>query len=409
MKKKQIWNVSLCLVLALACLCGCAGAGTGEAPAEAAEGTAQEAEAPAETAEAEAPANTTAYLSGVNAADYVEIGEYTGVQVEQEKPQVTKEQLDEYLQYILSMSKTTEEVTDRDTVENGDTVSIDYTGKKDGVAFEGGSAEGYPLTIGSHSFIEGFEEGVIGMKVGEEKTLSLTFPENYSNADLAGQEVTFDVKVNSISVSVTPELNDEFAASQGIEGVETAEDLREYVKDALLSEAEASYDADVQSQIIAHLLDEAVLKQDLPEALLARYNQNYVDTLTGYAEQYGMDLATIMQYQGSSPETYLEDIRKMAEDVTKEYLILQLIADRENLGITQEEYVEDVTKRMGAMGYSSVEEFEEAEDEEAFREYLLVQKVVRFLQDNADIREPEIPGDTEDSTQSANNIEEVKP
>ena len=145
-----------------------------------------------------------AYLSEIKASDYVTLGEYKGIEVTQPEPEVTDEYVDSYIEYLRSQRAVAVEVTDRTTVQEGDTVNIDYTGYRDGVAFEGGTAQGDSLTIGSGRFIDGFEEGLIGTSVGETVTLELTFPDNYTNAELAGAAVTFDVTVNSISVSETP-------------------------------------------------------------------------------------------------------------------------------------------------------------------------------------------------------------
>ncbi|MDE7257698.1 MAG: FKBP-type peptidyl-prolyl cis-trans isomerase, partial [Lachnospiraceae bacterium] len=135
-----------------------------------------------------------------------------------------------YIQYyILPNYTTTEEVTGR-AVENGDTANIDFVGYIDGEAFDGGTGTGYDLTIGAHQFIDGFEDGLIGVNIGETVSLNLKFPDPYErNPDLAGVPVIFEVTVNSISKQVTPELNDEFVQTLGIEGCKTEKDLRDYV------------------------------------------------------------------------------------------------------------------------------------------------------------------------------------
>ena len=330
------------------------------------------------------------HLSGIKASDYVTVADYSAVPVEAAAPEVSDDYLDLYVQYQLSMQATYEEITDRDTVESGDTANIDYVGKKDGIAFDGGTASGYNLTIGSNSFIAGFEDGLIGAKVGETVLLNLTFPENYGNTELAGQDVTFDVTVNSIQKYVTPELTDEFAAAQGIAGVSTADAYREFLRSQLMEQAVASYNNEVQGQIIQYLEENSTFQKDPPAEMAERITSTFMETFTSYAQQYGMDLATFMTLQGSAEESYEDDIRDMAMNTTKEYIIMQAIADAENLNISDKEFEEAVAQEAADAGYSSVAEFKKDQDTEAFREYLMVQNVVQFLQEKAVVSNPPV-------------------
>ena len=184
-----------------------------------------------ETAENTEAASVSIYFNEINADEYVTLGDYKGLEVVSNVVTITDADVDAYIEYMLSMSGgALEEVTDRDVVENGDVANIDYIGKKDGVAFDGGTAEGYDLGIGTGTFIPGFEEGLVGVKKGETVDLNLTFPENYSAADLAGAEVVFTVTVNGIYKEVTPEFTDEYVAELGIENISTVEEYRAYMK-----------------------------------------------------------------------------------------------------------------------------------------------------------------------------------
>ena len=160
--------------------------------------------------------NNPAYLKDMDLTKYVTLGEYKGITVEVQSPEVSEAEVDAYIQYVTSSMPATEEVTGR-PVQEGDTVNIDYAGKyaDSGEAFDGGTAQGYDLVIGSHSFIDGFEDGLIGANIGDTLDLNLTFPEDYGHSELAGVDVIFTVTVNSIKVK--PDFDDAYAASLGIE------------------------------------------------------------------------------------------------------------------------------------------------------------------------------------------------
>lgn len=191
------------------------------------------------------------YFDEINSGEYVTLGEYKGLQVVNTVQTIGEEEVDSYIEYMMAAAGgELEEITDRDVVENGDVANIDYVGKKDGVAFDGGTAEGYDLSIGSGSFIPGFEEGLVGVKKGETVDLNLTFPENYGAADLAGAEVVFTVTVNGIYKEIKPEFNNDYVAGLGIENVSTTEEYRAYLKN-MMEENEKQYALqDMQTQLL---------------------------------------------------------------------------------------------------------------------------------------------------------------
>ena len=158
----------------------------------------------------------------------IKLGNYKGIEFKVEKVPVSNEEVEQQIQMILTQSSQTEE-KDGDTVENGDIATIDFVGLKDDVAFEGGTGNDYDLEIGSGSFIPGFEEQMIGMKVNETRDLNLTFPENYQAEDLAGQDVVFKVTVKKLSVKKEAELNDDFVEGLGVPEIKTVEDLKAYI------------------------------------------------------------------------------------------------------------------------------------------------------------------------------------
>ncbi len=343
--------------------------------------------------------NSQAYLSGIKASDYAVPCDYDQIPVEESAPSVSDTYLEYVIQYQLSSSAVNEEITDREDVQEGDIANIDYTGKKDGEAFDGGSAEGYDLTIGSGSFIDGFEDGIIGHKVGDEFDLDLTFPEDYSNEDLAGQEVVFTVKVNSISQKVTPELTDDWVVSRNIDGVSTVEEYEDYVYNQLLSQAQSTYDSDVQDKAAQYVMENSTYPQDPPQEMIDRLAESMKTYYTNYATQYGMELddflTTFLGADEDDPEQIITD---NATESAKELLVMKVIADREDLNPSRTEFNTQLSSYAAQAGYSSVDEFKKNEDAESVRESMMLQNVLEFLQKKAVVSEP---SDEEESTEES--------
>ncbi len=343
--------------------------------------------------------SSQAYLSGIKASDYAVPCDYDQIPVEESAPSVSDTYLEYVIQYQLSSSAVNEEITDREDVQEGDIANIDYTGKKDGEAFDGGSAEGYDLTIGSGSFIDGFEDGIIGHKVGDEFDLDLTFPEDYSNEDLAGQEVVFTVKVNSISQKVTPELTDDWVVSRNIDGVSTVEEYEDYVYNQLLSQAQSTYDSDVQDKAAQYVMENSTYPQDPPQEMIDRLAESMKTYYTNYATQYGMELddflTTFLGADEDDPEQIITD---NATESAKELLVMKVIADREDLNPSRTEFNTQLSGYAAQAGYSSVDEFKKNEDAESVRESMMLQNVLEFLQKKAVVSEP---SDEEESTEES--------
>ncbi len=221
------------------------------------------------------------YLKDFDASKYVTLGEYKeiSVQMTQTEPSVSDEYLDGYIEYLLSNDAIYTEVTDR-TVEVGDITNIDYEGKIDGVAFDGGTAQGQELTIGSGMFIDGFEDGMIGMEIGETRDVETTFPDPYANnPDLAGKVAIFTVTLNSISIAETPELTDEYVAGLAIEGVTNVEEYRAYLYDILLEQAQESYDSEKVNLALEAIETSSEFKE-APEGMIKRMNSYIMNSST---------------------------------------------------------------------------------------------------------------------------------
>lgn len=339
-----------------------------------------------------------AYLSGITAADYVELPDYSSIPIEEAAPSVSDAYVDTYIQYQLTSNTQKVEITSRDDVEDGDIANIDYVGKIDGEEFDGGSATGYDLTIGSGSFIDGFEDGLIGAKVGETVTLDLKFPDDYSNEDVAGKDVQFDVTINKIQENKTPELDDDFVQSQNIDGVSTVDEYRDYCYDYLMEQAQSTYDSDIQNKIVSWLEDNTTFKQDPPEEMVNRWNTTYTENMTATAEAYGLDLATYMSYMGSSEDTYEDDIKEYATSAAKLYIIMQAIADQEDISISKSQLKTALSNAAASAGYSSLDDYRKEVDVKAYKEYMMEQKVLELLTANVVVSEPSDEEDTTEET-----------
>lgn len=321
--------------------------------------------------------------SNDSGTEYVKLGEYKGLEVQVETPVVTDEEVNAQIERLLSDKSTTEEVTGR-PVADGDVVNIDYEGLVDGEAFDGGSAEGYDLTIGSGRFIDGFEEGLIGAEIGDQVSLNLTFPDPYdNNPDLAGKPVVFNVTVNSIQETVTPELTDEFVQTLGDE-YQTVEDYTTALKNSLLEQKQQSIDSQTISDLQDMLLENCEILQ-YPEGAVDDYVAEMTDYYNEYAAAYSMTLDEFMQQNyGMTEDEFNEEAQTMAEQNVGLELIYQAIAEAEGISISDEEYAELCTQYTSDFGFETEEEFVEYYGgEEEVRANMLADKVLEFVADNA--------------------------
>lgn len=331
------------------------------------------------------------YLSDFDASDYVTLGDYKGLVVDATAKQVVNDdELDNYVQYVVAGFTETVDVTDRDTVQSGDVANIDYEGKKDGVAFEGGTAEGYDLEIGSGTFIPGFEDGVIGMKVGETKDIDLSFPENYASEELAGQAVVFTVKLNGIKEKVAPEINDDLAKKTGFEGVTTVDELKEYLKNDLQSGYDAEYDAQLEN-LLEKALEDCSQIEKIPSGFQDRIYTKLKESIAEMAASYGVEEAVIASYYyGIDSNNYEEGLKSYVNDtLCKQYLLLGAVAEKEGIKVSDADVDADLTKTLEESGSTmTLDEYKEMlGDTESYKEYLIISKAVEVLKENATINE----------------------
>lgn len=318
-----------------------------------------------------------AVLKDMKVERHVKLGEYKGMEASAKLPEVTDKELKDAVNNQCMYFVTEENGITDAKVKDGDLVNLDYVGKLNGTAFEGGSAEGYVLEIGSNSFIGGFEEGVIGATPGETFDLDLTFPTDYRNTDLAGKKTVFTVTVNFIIPAVYP---DSVVESLGIEGVGTDEELRQYVYDNLFASAQNSYDASIENQIMDAIMENSKYKR-LPKAMLEKHSVAVKKSVEEMAAQYGMtpEQLTGLLYR----KTLAEFQEYYGEYAAKQSLTLQAIANKENLNISDEELDTLLEAKAKDAGASSVEEYIGDQTREDFRENFMYEKVLAFLKENA--------------------------
>lgn len=324
-------------------------------------------------------------LSDINPDKYVTLGDYKGVEVTLDSIAVSENDIDEEINGVLKSAAERKEVTGR-AVQEGDIVNIDYEGKKDGVAFKGGTAQGYDLTIGSHVFIDGFEERLIGAKKGDTLDLNLTFPEGYrKNEELSGQPVVFTVTVNSIQEEIIPELTDEKAAELD----STAENVEEYrnnVRDRLATSNRQTAQNGALNDAFNIAYQNAEVKE-VPDWLLEQKVDLLKQTAEQYASNYNMELAEFLsQYMGQTEEEFNEECQAYGREAAQQSLVMYAIAKAEGLTLGDDERKTALSYYTKLFGYPSEEEL--AKDA-TFDEYVLKERVVKFLLKNASVKDSE--------------------
>lgn len=308
------------------------------------------------------------------------LAEYKGLSYNVGDVTVTDEEVQEEMEMELSWYGEYKAIEGKTEAENGDTVNIAFTGMIDGKEFEDGSAESYDLTLGDGEMIDGFEEGIVGKKVGETFSLDLVFPEDYYDTEVAGKNVTFEITINQIEEYVEPQLTDEFVKEnleyENVQAFETA--TKESLIDSKMEEAEYS----AQSELLQQIMDNSTFELDEEE--VEAYRQELIAEYESYAEMYSMEYNDFMEmFMGTTAEEYEETSKTEAENQIKTILVYQAIIDKENLGITEKEYSENLEKMAEEYEYENAEEFEEEYEKESLVSEMLYNKAMQFIVDNA--------------------------
>ncbi|HEY8390219.1 MAG TPA: trigger factor [Clostridia bacterium] len=262
----------------------------------------------------------------------VELGAYTGLKVETEKVVVTDDDVDHELYHLRERAARKVSVTDRE-VKDGDIVVIDFSGSVDGVKFEGGTAEKYELTIGSHTFIDGFEDQIIGMKIGETKDINVKFPDDYGAENLKGKPAVFEVKLHEIFVKELPEADDKFAKDTS--SFETLDEYKASIKDRLLKARQRNAENEKENKLLDQIV--AATKTEIPEVMIEHQLDNIVKDLEMRLSYQGLKLDQYFKYINSDEKKFRQDRKPEAEKTVKMRMTIEEIIKRENLGATEEE------------------------------------------------------------------------
>ena len=307
----------------------------------------------------------------------VKLGEYKGLTAPKEKVSVTDADIDaEMAPYIQRATRLT---AVKRKAKKGDTAVIDFEGFDNGVPFEGGKGEGYSLELGSGTFIPGFEDGVVGMKAGEEKELDITFPEDYS-PDLAGKPVVFKVKVQEVKEPVKPELDDEFA--KDVSEFETLADFRADLKKKITERREKQVDTEYERAITDQLIDN--LEVDLPQAIVDQQTDRMMDDYRMRVESQGIPFDQYMSMMGMNPQMLRQEAAVGARRRVLNELALEAVAKAEKLKISAAEKKAEY-ERLAKEYNMEVEQIKAAVDEENLSEDLLYQKAAKFVLENAKV------------------------
>lgn len=316
----------------------------------------------------------------------VKLGAYKGINIEKVEYNVKDEDVESELKKLQERNSRLVEVTDR-AAENGDTATIDFSGSIDGVKFEGGTGENYPLVLGSGSFIPGFEEQVVGMKTGEEKDVNVRFPDDYQAEELKGKDAVFAVKLNKLEKKELPEINDEFIKDAA--GAESVDAYKKETRERLEKQAKEKGDAETENNIVKAITETAEV--EIPEAMI----ESQIDMMVRNAEyrlgmQYGgMKLADYLKYMGSNMEDFRKGYRAQAEETVKSQLVIDKIIREEGIKAEDAEIdakLEEFAKSAG----KTLEEYKKDVDD-AQREYIgndiVINKLFEFLKANNNMTE----------------------
>ena len=325
----------------------------------------------------------------------VVLGDYKGVEVPRTDVTVTDEDVEKELKQ--EQEKNSRQVTlDDEAAENGDTVTMDYVGTIDGEAFEGGTADAADLTLGSGTFIPGFEEQLVGVKAGETKVVNVTFPEDYHAEDLKGKDAVFTCNIIKISRKELPELNDEFA--QDVSEFDTLDEYKEDLRKQIQTRKENVAKQNRRDNAVSRAARNATI--EIPEAMLNTRAEQSVNNFARQLASQGMSLDQYMQFTGSNMETLREQVKPQTEIQIRNELVLDEVAKAENIEVTDDEILKEVEEMAKAYGmdFEKMKEVLTDEEKENFRKDLAARKAMDLIADAAvevDMPEEEADADKE--------------
>ncbi|MDF2877211.1 MAG: trigger factor [Clostridia bacterium] len=324
------------------------------------------------------------YTALVTIKPELELGEYKGVEIEVDQLQVEEEEIDKAIAAEAEKNAREITVTDR-TVEPQDKVIIDFAGFVDGVPFEGGTATDYSLVIGSKSFIDNFEDQLIGKTIGEEIEVNVTFPEAYQAQELAGKPALFKVTVKSITVKELPEINDDFASD--ISEFETLDEYKADIKAKLLKQKESNKVSQTEQKAIEAAVKNA--KIEVPDAMIEEQVDRNVKSFSSRMQSQGLQIEQYLQFTGQTMEAFRENFKNDAQSQISTRLVLEKVAELENITVSEEEIDEElkVIAQQYQMPYEELKESFAAYEKETLSSDIKVQKAAKLITDSAKVIE----------------------
>ncbi len=312
-------------------------------------------------------------------APEAELGKYTGIAIGKQTAEVSEEEVEASLNELRKQNAT---IAPKDgQAENGDIVVIDFEGSVDGAPFEGGKAENHELELGSHSFIEGFEDQLVGSSAGIEVDVKVKFPENYGPDEIAGKDAVFHVKVNEVKQKILPELDDEFVKELNMPNVENVLQLKDSRREQLLKQKENANKSAYLDKLIEEIKKES--KFDIPEEIIAEETENRKKDLENRLKQSGLDIEQYLVITRMNEEDLNKQLKEEAEKGLQSWLVLDTVGKKENIVITEEE-VEFELAKMGEQYNMSIDQIKQALGQQinSFRSNLLMSRIENFLFDN---------------------------
>lgn len=309
----------------------------------------------------------------------VTLGKYKGVKVAKTVIEVTDEEVDAAIE--TERKNSARIVSVERPVADGDTVTIDFEGFVDDVAFEGGKGENYPLTIGSHSFIDNFEEQLIGANIGDEVEVNVTFPAEYQAEDLQNKAAKFIVNIKEIKENQLPDLDDDFA--QEVSSYDTFDEYKESVKKNLTEKKEADAKTAKEDAAVDAVIEGA--KMDIPAAMLETEQRQIVEEFAQRLQMQGMAIDQYFKYTGTNAAAMIEQVKPQAEKRIKTRLTMEAVVKAENIEVSDEEFDAELQKMADAykMELAQVKEIFDADRAEEMKKDIAIQKAITFVTDNA--------------------------
>ncbi|MBP3351691.1 MAG: trigger factor [Lachnospiraceae bacterium] len=320
------------------------------------------------------------YTAEVALKPEVTLGKYKGVKIDKVDIDVTEEEIEADIAKERDNAARIIPITDR-AVKDGDMTVIDFEGFVDGVAFEGGKGEDYPLTIGSGAFIPGFEAALIGAEIGVETDVNVTFPEDYQAEELAGKAAVFKCTVKEIKEKELPELDDEFASE--VSEYDTFAEYKESVKAKIVDRKTAAAKSAKEEEVVAAVVADA--KMDIPEAMVETTQRQMVEEFAQRMQSQGISMEQYMQFTGMTPQMLLEQIKPQALKRIQSRLVLEAVVAAENITVSEEEFEAEVTRMATSymMEADKVKELLGEGGKQSVMEDLAINKAVEFVVENA--------------------------